>query len=51
MQETTSHRRRSHQRRPLPGSQTPPMDWYVELEPTLGAADWRCELLSLVEPT
>lgn len=35
----------------LPGSQTRPMDWCVELEPTLGAADWRCELLSLVEPT
>lgn len=29
---------------------TPPMDWYVDFEPTLGAADWRCEMLSLVEP-
>ena len=33
------------------GSRTPPMDSYVDLEPALGAADWRCELLSLVEPT
>jgi hypothetical protein len=34
-----------------PGRHTPPMEWYVDFEPTLGSADWRCELLSLLEPT
>lgn len=33
------------------GNRTPPMDWYVDFEPALGSADWRCELLSLLEPT
>ena len=32
------------------GNRTSPMDRYVDFEPALGAADWRCELLSLVEP-
>jgi hypothetical protein len=35
----------------LRGNHTSPMDWFVDFEPALGAADWRCELLSLVEPT
>jgi len=35
----------------LRGDHIPPMDWFVDFEPALGAADWRCELLSLVEPT
>jgi hypothetical protein len=35
----------------LRGNHTPPMDWFVDVEPALGAADWRCELLSLVEPS
>ena len=35
----------------LGGNRTAPMDWYVDVEPALGSADWRCELLSLVEPT
>ena len=34
-----------------PGNRTPPMDWYVDFEPALGSADWRCELLSLLEPS
>lgn len=33
-----------------PGNRTPPLDWYVDFEPALGAADWRCEVLSLLEP-
>jgi hypothetical protein len=33
------------------GNRTPAMDWYVDFEPALGSADWRCELLSLLEPT
>jgi hypothetical protein len=33
------------------GKTTPPMNWYVDFEPGLGSADWRCEVLSLVEPT
>jgi hypothetical protein len=34
-----------------PERRTPPMDWYAEFEPGLGAADWRCELLSLIDAT
>jgi hypothetical protein len=33
------------------GKRTPATDWYVDFEPSLGWADWRCEVLSLVEPT
>jgi hypothetical protein len=32
------------------GDRTPALDWYVDFEPALGCADWRCELRSLVEP-
>jgi len=32
-----------------PRDGTPPMDWYVDFEPALGSADWRCEVLSLLE--
>ena len=35
----------------LRGNRTPSMEWLVDIEPALGSADWRCELLSLVEPT
>ena len=34
-----------------PRDRTPPMDGYVDFEPTLGSADWHCELLSLLEQT
>ena len=33
------------------GTRTPATDWYVDFEPALCSADWRCEVLSLVEPT
>jgi hypothetical protein len=33
------------------GNRIPTIDWYVDLEPALGSADWRCEVLSLIEPT
>jgi hypothetical protein len=33
------------------GNRAPPIDRYVDFEPALGSADWRCELLSLIEPT
>jgi hypothetical protein len=33
------------------GKGTPTTDWYADFEPALGSADWRCEVLSLVEPT
>lgn len=32
------------------GNHIPAMDRFVDLEPAFGSADWRCELLSLVEP-
>lgn len=32
------------------GNRTPSLDWCVDVEPALGCADWRCEVLSLVEP-
>ena len=33
------------------GNRTPTTEWYAAYEPALGSADWRCEVLSLVEPT
>jgi hypothetical protein len=30
-------------------TRTPSLDQYVDFEPTLGYADWRCEVLSLLE--
>ena len=33
------------------GKGTPTTDGFVDFEPALGSADWRCEVLSLVEPT
>jgi len=35
----------------LRGNRIPAMGSYVDFEPALASADWRCELLSLVEPT
>lgn len=33
------------------GDRSPTPGWYVDFEPALGSADWRCQLLSLLEPT